>query len=44
VEAVVPLVFEPLFNNIYAGTLDYYPQTVFWVSAGLTWPPTILFM
>ncbi|XP_065333782.1 tetracycline resistance protein, class C-like isoform X3 [Cloeon dipterum] len=44
VEAVVPLVFEPLYNSVYAATLDTVPQLVFWLSAIFTLPPTFLFI
>ncbi|XP_050305956.1 uncharacterized protein LOC126743064 [Anthonomus grandis grandis] len=42
-EAVVPLVYGPLYSRIYAATIDYFPGCFYLVGGGLTCPALFIF-
>ncbi|XP_046404220.1 uncharacterized protein LOC124169619 [Ischnura elegans] len=44
-EALIPLIFEPIYNRLYSDTLaSPFPQAFFLLSAILALPPTALFV
>ncbi|KAL1513551.1 hypothetical protein ABEB36_002950 [Hypothenemus hampei] len=42
-EALVPLIYGPLYNRIYAFTIDFFPGCFYLVGGVLTFPAVILF-
>ncbi|XP_014223806.1 solute carrier family 46 member 3-like [Trichogramma pretiosum] len=43
-EAIVPLVYGPMYSSIYAATFDNFPGTFFLVGGGLTIPGVMAFL
>ncbi|XP_071441257.1 probable peptidoglycan muropeptide transporter SLC46 [Hetaerina americana] len=44
-EALIPMIFEPIYNRLYSDTLaSTFPQAFFLLSATLVLPPTVLFI
>jgi hypothetical protein len=43
-DALVPVIVNPVYGIIYRNTLDFFPGVFFLVSAGLSIPPLVIFM
>lgn len=42
-EAIVPLIYGPLYSRIYAKTINYFPGCFYIVGGGLTVPALFIF-